>query len=64
LGDNSFRWIRTDDSVLHYERNDGWQVITNFGDEPVAMPAGEVLICSAEHDGNELPGNATAWLKA
>ena len=64
LGDNSFRWIHTDDSVLHYERNDGWQVITNFGDEPVAMPAGEVLICSAEHDGNELPGNATAWLKA
>jgi len=64
FGDNSFRWIHTDDSVLHYERNDGWQVITNFGDEPVAMPAGEVLICSAEHDGNELPGNATAWLKA
>jgi alpha-glucosidase len=64
LGDNSFRWIHTDESVLHYERNDGWQVITNFGDEPVAMPAGEVLICSAEHDGTMLPGNATAWLKA
>jgi alpha-glucosidase len=64
LGDNSFRWIHTDDSVLHYERNDGWQVITNFGDEPVAMPAGDVLMCSAEHDGTMLPGNATAWLKA
>ena len=64
LGDNSFRWIHTDDNVLHYERNGGWQVITNFGDEPVAMPAGEVLICSAEHNGKELPGNATAWLRA
>ena len=64
LGDNSFRWIRTDDSVLHYERNNGWQVITNFGDTPVDMPVGEVLICSAEHDGTMLPGNATAWLRA
>ena len=64
LGDNSFRWIHTDESVLHYGRNDRWQVITNFGDEPVAMPAGEVLICSATHDGAMLPGNATAWLRA
>jgi len=64
LGDNSFRWIHTDDSVLHYERNNGWQVITNFGDTPVDMPVGEVLICSAEHDGTMLPGNATAWLRA
>jgi alpha-glucosidase len=64
LGDNSFRWIHTDDKVLHYERTGGWQVITNFGDEPVPMPEGDVLICSAEHNGKELPGNATAWLRA
>ena len=64
LGDNSFHWIHTGDSVLHYERNNGWQVITNFGDTPVDMPVGEVLICSAEHDGTMLPGNATAWLRA
>jgi alpha-glucosidase len=62
LGDNTFKWITTSDTVLHYERNDGWQVITNFGDEAVAMPEGDVLICSTECDGTTLPGNATAWL--
>jgi len=38
--------------------------VTNFGQEPVAMPAGELVLCSAECDGGMLPGNATAWLKA
>ena len=34
-------------------------VVTNFGTEPVPLPAGEVLLASTSLEG-ELPGEATA----
>jgi alpha-glucosidase len=37
--------------------------VTNFGDEPVALPAGEVLLSSAPLEGDLLPGNTTVWLR-
>ncbi len=34
----------------------------NAGDKPVALPAGEVLLASAELVDGKLPPNAAAWL--
>jgi len=38
-------------------------VIHNFGDSPVALPEGEVLIASAPLGSGKLPANVTAWLR-
>ncbi|MGK9220475.1 MULTISPECIES: glycoside hydrolase family 13 protein [unclassified Microbacterium] len=50
------------DDVLAFSRPGGWVSVTNFGDAPVALPDGEVVLASAPLDGDLLPGAATAWL--
>lgn len=54
--------------VLAFERPGGWLSVTNFGDAPVALPDGEVLLASApltaaDGDAQELPGATTVWLR-
>ncbi len=49
--------------VLHFRRHGGWQSVTNFGDDAVELPAGEVLASSGPLDGKMLPGNTTVWLR-
>ena len=51
------------DDVVAFIRPGGWTVVTNFGTEPVALPAGEVLLSSASVDSGALPGEASAWLR-
>ena len=50
--------------MLAFSRPNGWTVVTNFGDEPADLPAGEVLLASAELEGDRLPGATTVWLRA
>ncbi|GAB3274801.1 glycoside hydrolase family 13 protein [Microbacterium lacusdiani] len=59
-------WLEefTRGDVLAFARPNGWICVTNFGDEPAALPGGEVLLSSAPLDGDRLPGAATAWLRA
>ena len=61
LGQGSFSWV-SDDTVLSYQNQDVL-VIHNFGDSPVALPEGEVLIASAPLGSGKLPVNVTAWLR-
>jgi alpha-glucosidase len=57
-------WVETGNpKVLQFTRHGGWQSVTNFGAEPVELPAGEVLLSSAPLDGKLLPGNTTVWLR-
>ena len=49
--------------VLHFSRPGGWQAVTNFGDAPVELPVGEVLVSSGPLDGGLLPANTTVWLR-
>ena len=51
------------DEVLWFERPGGWHSVTNFGDAPVDLPAGEVLVTSVPLVDGRLPGAATAWLR-
>ena len=63
LGAETLEWVANrDPGVLHFRRPGGWQCITNFGREPVPMPAGTLAIASRPVHGRELPGDTTAWL--
>ena len=61
-------WVETHRAdVLHFARPNGWQVVTNFGAEPYALPAdaGRVVLSSAGDDGAStgvVPGETTVWL--
>ena len=63
-GGESLEWLDSDDGVLHFVRPGGWHVVANFGDAPVELPAGEVLLESAGLEDGRLPGAATAWIRA
>ncbi|MEV8147861.1 glycoside hydrolase family 13 protein [Arthrobacter sp. NPDC080073] len=56
-------WIpSSNESVLHFARPNGWQSVTNFGTEPVALPEGTVVVSSAPLEAGKLPANTTAWI--
>lgn len=61
--EEALEWLPSGSDVLHFRRPNGWQCITNFGADPVALPAGEVLLSSCRLDGTLLPPNTTAWLR-
>ncbi|MER7798245.1 glycoside hydrolase family 13 protein [Microbacterium sp. NPDC096154] len=43
-------------------RNTGVTVIANLGAEPVALPAGRLLVASTPFDGDALPADTTVWI--
>ena len=47
---------RSTADVVAFERPGGWVSVTNFGEHPVPMPEGRVVIASRAVDGLELPG--------
>ena len=49
--------------VLAFERPGDWLTVTNFGADPVSLPAGDVLLSSAPLGEGELPGATTVWLR-
>ena len=67
-----FAWLDPDElgvtpsEVIAFGRRaaDGRRLvsITNFGAEPIALPAGEEVLASADLPGGLLPQDATAWL--
>jgi alpha-glucosidase len=50
--------------LLHFSRPGGWHCVTNFGNKPVKLPAGEVLASSQPLSDGKLPANTTAWIRA
>lgn len=62
-GEN-FAWVQKNKNVLHFKRGE-YQVIMNFGKEPIGLPAGQVLLQSAQSGSSgKLEGDCAAWLKA
>ena len=60
---SDFRWVESGPSVLHFARAGDVGCITNFGNEPIALPAGEVLLSSAPIEDGRLPADTTVWLR-
>ncbi|MCW3841979.1 glycoside hydrolase family 13 protein [Micromonospora yasonensis] len=63
LGRGPLRWLSSGDEVLAFTSRD-LTVLTNFGAEPVPLPAGaQVLATSAPLDGDAVPTDVTAWYR-
>ena len=60
LGSGSFAWTATDGPLAF--SNSGVQVIHNFSDSPLPLPAGDVLIRSTAGEGDIAP-NETVWIR-
>ena len=56
-------WLDYGDDVIAFTRGERFVCIVNFGPEPVELPAGaDILVGSAEFEGNALPQDTTVWL--
>ena len=60
--DPSFVWQDSAPGVLRFRRGDGWQCLTNFGADAIALPTGTVVLSSVDLVDGLLPGDATAWI--
>jgi alpha-glucosidase len=49
--------------TLWFKREGGWSSITNFTDQEIELPTGELLIASEDISAGKLPANSTVWLK-
>jgi alpha-glucosidase len=56
-------WLPSLPDVVAFERPGGWLSVTNFGEHPVPMPAGRLVIASRAVDRLELPAETTVWLQ-
>jgi alpha-glucosidase len=67
-GPEELSWVggsTTADTVVHLARPGGWQSVTNFGTDPMPLPAGELLLTSDPLIVEGLlPGDTTVWLRA
>ena len=73
-GDTSIRWIGESEfgdkagQVVAYSRvsadegGDRFASITNFGPDPVELPAGEIIFASEPISGFILPADTTVWM--
>jgi len=64
MTDEGIRWKNHlfNSKIVHFERSNGWQSITNFGDKPVTLPRGRVVLTSQALVGDKLGPNTTAWV--
>ncbi len=58
----SLTWLDAPAGVVAFARHDGWRSVTNFGTEPVPLPAGHVEVASGPLGDGVLPGETTVWL--
>jgi alpha-glucosidase len=61
----SLEWIETGrDDVLRFARPNGWEVVANFGTEPIDLgpDAANVVLSSGEAVRGSLPGETTVWI--
>ncbi|WP_035757253.1 glycoside hydrolase family 13 protein [Granulicoccus phenolivorans] len=63
LGDGDLTWLDAGENVLAFTREPGFTCIVNFGEQPVRLPAGEVLLASAHLRGGTLGPDEAAWIE-
>jgi alpha-glucosidase len=62
-GAGPFRWLDAGGESLSFARGDAFACLVNFGEEPIAVPDGAViLIASNELEGGAVPQDTTVWL--
>lgn len=59
--EESLEWLPSSDEVLHFKRPNGWETIVNFGEKPVPVPAGKVVL-SSQPITDSVPVDTAVWL--
>ena len=62
VNDALLSWVDLGDELLAFDRGNGVRCVVNMGREPVAMPAGEILLASESGLTDELPADTAIWL--
>ena len=62
--DPALVFVESEPQVLHLQRGEHWHCVTNFGDQPVRLPTGRVLLSSHDLVDGLLPTDATAWVSS
>jgi alpha-glucosidase len=63
LGTGTFEWLTGFPVEVLALQNNGIRVYFNMSDAPVALPAGDVLVASADVSGGKLPASAAVWMR-
>ena len=56
-----FELVDLGDDVLAFRRGAGFLCVANMGDEPVALPAGTVVLASGPLLDGRLPADTAVW---
>jgi alpha-glucosidase len=62
LGPDAMVEVSLDNAVLTAHYPSGFLLVVNMGEDAAPLPAGNVLLASAELDNAALPADAAAWL--
>jgi alpha-glucosidase len=60
----SLEWLPAPDGCLAFRRPGGLVCLVNLSGGAIPLPEGDVLLASEDITGDELPADATAWLRA
>jgi alpha-glucosidase len=60
--EDGFELLSHDDDVLSFRRGDAFACVANMGSEPIALPAGDVLLSSGPIVDGVLPPDTTVWV--
>ncbi len=63
MAGETLTWVDSGLGTLCFEREDGWISFTNFTDDEVDSPEGEMLLASTAISMGKVPANSTVWLK-
>jgi alpha-glucosidase len=67
LGDGPLEWRDSGPQVIDFvrrsESGESLRCLVNFGDQPVPLPPGQLLLASSTAVDGELPPDAAAWLR-
>jgi alpha-glucosidase len=62
--DESLDWLDLRDDVVAFSRSSGLISVTNFGNDPSTLPAGQVIVSTRPVAGRTAQGESTVWLVA
>jgi alpha-glucosidase len=62
FGGAEIEWLPSADQAVVFRRSGGLLCVLNAGEEPVALPPGEMILTSAPLVSGELPAGSAAWL--
>jgi alpha-glucosidase len=61
-GDESLEWVEFDPTVIAFRRGSDVTVLVNFGQSPIPIPQGRILVSSDDLPDGMLPADSAVWV--